>query len=627
MTAVAVVSVGSGEPGEEHWSHPRVECSVPWCIVQTRKAGAMAAHHSGATITDGKRECSAMAIDAIQVWVEGSSGEECRFRLTTLGPDGELEEPFGYVVSEEDLDDLVEMRNHFELEEVVCGNSASQKSRGLVSRQSVPFLAVSYSSRGRFEQGFRTIFRAVVMHKKGKKAFILVLVDKMEEDCGAAPCTAAKRSGRKYAFSELKGLAEASSPPPPPAKLSEESRKAQEMLDIMAHNGSSNHVPGGLTDYFIGDDPSCELVKQRILKAARQRPPVLILGERGTGKELVARAIHHYRMVNEARAAESGMPGLCPRRRGEAPGTRTFYDINCAAISTFLLEYELFGCEPNHPNPGNPERIGFREAAHRTRGTLFLDEIGQMPLDHQAKILRALSTGRIRRVGANEDIDVSDAHVIAATNKKLTGGTDEAKPSFLPDLYDRLTGTRPIVTPKLCSHPADIGKLATRICRRIAPDSASTLSREAFRALENHDWPGNIRELRNVLLTAYMLYVKDSGGSFATNVGKREIVACFDTPRNVPVDQQDTSEYSLPVDLLDTMEILAEASHETWRRKREAEGWVHGERRQETETVKTNPDLVDYDRLTEKQKSYAREEAKVVIKTLLAQGYTIHRKS
>jgi DNA-binding NtrC family response regulator len=219
-------------------------------------------------------------------------------------------------------------------------------------------------------------------------------------------------------------------------------------------------------------------------RAARVIPhadvTVLLTGETGTGKELVARAIHY-----------NG-----PRK--EAP----FVDINCAAIPEQLLESELFGHERGSFTGATATKPGLFEVAHR--GTLFLDEIAHLALPLQGKLLRALEERQVRRVGGTRTLDV-DVRVIAATHVDL--GQAVVAGAFREDLYYRLNVVQ-IELPPLRDRRADIGPLAERFLESFARQyrlPKPALSRDATAALVAYDWPGNVRELRNAMERALLL--------------------------------------------------------------------------------------------------------------------------
>jgi DNA-binding NtrC family response regulator len=226
---------------------------------------------------------------------------------------------------------------------------------------------------------------------------------------------------------------------------------------------------------IIGKSPQIEKVKSLIAKVAPSKSRVLITGENGTGKELVARAIHG----NSDRSAER------------------FVEVNCAAIPADLLESELFGHVKGAFTGASSDRQGKFELADG--GTLFLDEIGDMSPDAQAKVLRALQESRITKVGGSDPIDV-DVRVLAATNKDLQ---DEIRNgTFREDLYHRVN-VIPIHLPPLRERSEDIPLLANWFLNRLSERdilfSGKTFSHEALELLQEQPWPGNIRELQNAV--------------------------------------------------------------------------------------------------------------------------------
>lgn len=228
------------------------------------------------------------------------------------------------------------------------------------------------------------------------------------------------------------------------------------------------------TEQIIGTSPQIERVRQFIEKVAPCEARVLITGENGTGKELVARWLH----------AKSN--------RAAAP----FVEVNCAAIPSELIESELFGHERGAFTSAIKQRRGKFEQADG--GTLFMDEIGDMSLAAQAKVLRALQENKISRVGSDKDIDV-DVRVIAATNKDLR--EEIHKGNFREDLYHRI-GVVVVRVPALREHPGDIPLLADHFIRTIAAEyntPPKKIDDEALGALREMPWSGNIRELRNVI--------------------------------------------------------------------------------------------------------------------------------
>jgi len=202
---------------------------------------------------------------------------------------------------------------------------------------------------------------------------------------------------------------------------------------------------------------------------------VLVTGESGTGKDLVAQEIHQ----------------ISPRRK------QPFVVVNCSAIPESLLEAELFGYTKGAFTGAVQSRIGRIHAAHG--GTLFLDEIGDMPLSLQGKLLRFLEQGEVQRLGGNDNLKV-DVRVVAATNVHLKQQIE--KQLFRDDLYYRLA-IFPIQLPPLRERMEDLEDLAATFLTRFGPGQG--LSPEAMQVLARHDWPGNVRELRNVMERATIL--------------------------------------------------------------------------------------------------------------------------
>ena len=226
---------------------------------------------------------------------------------------------------------------------------------------------------------------------------------------------------------------------------------------------------------FTGKSPAMQKVYSSIRKVAPSNATVLIEGPSGSGKEIAARAIHNL------------------SRRSKGP----FVAVECAALSKDLLESELFGHEANAFNgAGSKARTGRFEAADG--GTLFLDEIGEIDQSVQVKLLRALESRKIQRVGGNEDIPV-DFRLIAATNRNLQEMV--ANGSFREDLYYRLN-VIDIKTPALKDHPEDIALLALRFIKEFSAENGNTVTGiepAAVKALEDYSWPGNVRQLRNII--------------------------------------------------------------------------------------------------------------------------------
>ncbi|MFC4230660.1 sigma-54-dependent transcriptional regulator [Parasediminibacterium paludis] len=225
---------------------------------------------------------------------------------------------------------------------------------------------------------------------------------------------------------------------------------------------------------IIGESEVIKKIKATIEKVAPTEARVLVTGENGSGKELVARWLHE-------KSARSG---------------NALVEVNCAAIPSELIESELFGHEKGSFTSAIKQRIGKFEQANG--GTLFLDEIGDMSLSAQAKVLRALQEAKITRVGGDKEINV-DVRVVAATNKNLLEEV-EAK-NFRMDLYHRL-GVILIHVPTLNERREDIPLLVDKFLQDIATEygqQVKVIEKPALEALQQHNWTGNIRELRNVV--------------------------------------------------------------------------------------------------------------------------------
>lgn len=237
-------------------------------------------------------------------------------------------------------------------------------------------------------------------------------------------------------------------------------------------------------DEIVGKSEAMQQVFKMIGRVASSDAPVMVTGESGSGKELVARAIHNY--------------------SGRA--NRSFLAINCAAIPENLLESELFGHEKGAFTGAHSQRIGRFEQSDN--GTLFLDEIGEMPLQVQSKILRVLQEGEFSRVGGNQTLR-TNVRIVCATNKHLED--EVAQKRFREDLFYRLNVVR-VHLPPLRARPDDIRLLAEYFLQKIAHAKHRPLlklSEEAARVLEGYPWPGNVRELENTIQRASVLATAD----------------------------------------------------------------------------------------------------------------------
>ncbi|MGH7562270.1 MAG: sigma-54-dependent transcriptional regulator [Gemmatimonadales bacterium] len=247
-------------------------------------------------------------------------------------------------------------------------------------------------------------------------------------------------------------------------------------LQQSALAGENRELKRALDTRFpmVGTSPALEEVRALIARVGPTHARVLITGENGTGKELVARAVHE----------------ASPRR------DRAFVEVNCAAIPTELIESELFGHMKGSFTGAFADRAGKFELADG--GTLFLDEVGDMSLSAQAKVLRVLQEGLVTRIGGAKAIPV-DVRVLAATNKDLSAEIGAGR--FREDLYYRLNVV-PIAVPPLRDRLEDVPALAEHFGQTLTAGSGAPtrpLSPEAIRALQRRSWPGNVRELRNAV--------------------------------------------------------------------------------------------------------------------------------
>lgn len=237
-------------------------------------------------------------------------------------------------------------------------------------------------------------------------------------------------------------------------------------------------------DSLVGKSEAMGQVFKMVGRVSLSDAPVMITGESGSGKELVARAIHNY-----------------SQRNG-----KSFVAINCAAIPEQLLESELFGHEKGAFTGAVSQRAGRFEQSHG--GTLFLDEIGDMPIQLQSKILRVLQDGEFSRVGGSASIK-SDVRIVAATNKNLE--REVAEKNFREDLFYRLNVVR-IQLPPLRQRMEDIRLLAEYFLQKVAARQRLPklkISEDAMKVLEGYTWPGNVRELENTIQRACVLATSD----------------------------------------------------------------------------------------------------------------------
>jgi DNA-binding NtrC family response regulator len=247
-------------------------------------------------------------------------------------------------------------------------------------------------------------------------------------------------------------------------------------------SGTQTATPTETAHYgMLGADPATRRVREELLRAAKARATVLLLGESGTGKEVAARLLHE----------------ASPRSRG------SFVAVSCAALPETLLESELFGHEKGAFTGSQGAKPGRFEMADG--GTLFLDEIGDIPHVTQVKLLRALQEREVSRIGGTKNIKV-DVRVVGATNRDLWQAVQDG--TFRLDLYYRLH-VIPVVLPPLRDRLSDVGLLAEHFLGKLSRENGRTfpegISPQTLQVLKAHTWPGNLRELQNVIEYAVVM--------------------------------------------------------------------------------------------------------------------------
>ena len=265
---------------------------------------------------------------------------------------------------------------------------------------------------------------------------------------------------------------------------------------------------------IVGGSRPMQTVYDLVAKVAPTEAAVFVLGETGTGKELVAQTLHDM-----------------SRRAKQA-----FVPINCGAVSPTLIESELFGHEKGSFTGADRSHRGHFERAHQ--GTLFLDEITEMPVELQVKLLRVLETGRVLRVGANEPVQV-DVRVIAASNRPPQQVVAEGK--LREDLYYRLN-VFPITLPLLREREDDVALLAEHFLEELNKAAKDTppkaFTKAALDRLRAHGWPGNVRELKNVVQRAYILAPNDLGvDSLPLGVVEERLGTSLSIRVGTPIDE------------------------------------------------------------------------------------------
>jgi DNA-binding NtrC family response regulator len=388
-----------------------------------------------------------------------------------------------YLVRDDDLECLRGAEEHFV--DRKTKNEHKELSRLLLDQKRIPVVSGGYSTSGRLLQGAEALLKKAE-EKGDRNIYIIGTNDEVfgelwkEAASRATPGSKARKGKRASA---------------------EGNRQAggnSDLTNLLFELLPAGNVPDELVKTYVGKSVKAQLVRELILHAARTEDSVLILGDTGTGKEVVARAIHNYSARRE----------------------HQFVPVNCGAIPRELLETELFGSMGGVAT-GVTTRAGLWELTGK--GTLFLDEIGDLSPEHQVKILRALQERRIRRLGESREREVG-ARIIAATNRNLFAMVQAGR--FREDLYYRLCSFL-IRTPAVHEHPRDISLLAQTLWKDITRDPKHKLPQEILGRLESYRWPGNVREIKAVLSNIYSLFGKD-------NLGVEHLDAVYQPPQIAP---------------------------------------------------------------------------------------------
>ncbi|PTM58480.1 sigma-54 interaction domain-containing protein [Desmospora activa] len=317
-------------------------------------------------------------------------------------------------------------------------------------------------------------YRSGIYRKEGKKEYVVDMAPIIHRDRVIGAVSVCKSVSEVHALTK---------------ELSLSKKRVAQLEKAVGHLHRANYTFPDI----VGAEGGLKKVIQQARKIATSALNVLITGESGTGKELFAQAIHQS------------------SHRKNAP----FVAVNCAAIPLHLLESELFGYEEGaftHSKHGG--KMGLFELAHT--GTLFLDEIGDMTQDLQAKLLRVLQEGRIRRVGGLEEREI-DVRVIAATNKDLQAMVEKKR--FRDDLYYRLNVVH-LSIPPLRQRKQDLAAIVSSLIRQRPRQAHFTIDPEAMVMLHQYDWPGNIRELKNTI-------------DYALNIADGETITSADLPETL----------------------------------------------------------------------------------------------
>ena len=386
-----------------------------------------------------------------------------------------------YVVAEGDLDGLLSNARDVVSD---CGakHHAMQLSRTLLGQPAIATIRTAYRAKGSAKKSIAALLQAAE-GEAHPNVFIIAtseaIFKELWDDAAnrfPSPLPSARRSPEGAAGEELKT---------PPRRPGARSSRCP-LSDI--------EVPPELCRRFLGSHPAFHLVRQKIMRAAQtENCTVLILGDSGTGKELVAKGIHDYTMK---RRAEEGRP-----LRGQ------FVPLNVGALPEHLLESELFGHTAEAFTGARTDRKGLWQQAQD--GTLFLDEIADLAVHHQAKLLRVIEDNEVRPLGSTTSVKVS-TRVIAATSRDLAFLAEQHL--FREDLLYRLRGAMIIETPSLHEHPEEIPALANYHWQEAVGSEGATLPDAVLDAMKSYHWPGNVRELRGVVRRLYMDYGESGFG-------------------------------------------------------------------------------------------------------------------
>jgi len=349
-------------------------------------------------------------------------------------------------------------------------------------------------------------FESVRIRKGGERVFVSINAVRLNDGAGSA-CLAqivCDLTARKKADEAVLRTSVAQPTSQSRRRIAETSASGnRSKVDAIQNQLMPRTSTTRTSEILLGRSPVMQKLLTTIERIAPTENSVLITGATGTGKELVARAIHN-------KSSRSGGP---------------FVDLNCSAIPETLIEAELFGHQRGTFTGAHENRVGLFEAA--SGGTIFLDEVDALPLAAQSKLLRVLQERSIRRVGGRTNIDV-DVRVISATNSELTTAISEGR--FRSDLFYRLR-VFPIQVPDLCHREDDIELLIDHFLQRHTDQHGTNLRRfapEAMAALLQYSWPGNVREL-------------ESAVEYALAIGSKETLGIEDLPSEFSVRTQETS--------------------------------------------------------------------------------------